>query len=547
MIRDRLLLAYRTRSLRAVLDRRKAMYSTKISLEAAYDRTLEQIVADHQPLLREKFLDPENADQGYDSYELALSCRDCNEYINRLIIKHAHRAFSAHHDSRKLRKTIEREDIGSIADYNQFLRSLYSRKGKEIDYRALFRAYQHLPYPPPRSIQPQHLEDLVSITSSGWQKSGFWSKRSNSSARGAFFLSLLNDLKECDFPISTRENNSAIHIIGESVAAKEEDERWAAVDEKIADIKHCYPDGRLSDVSTLNILLALAFRHGEESLANRLSSDFAANGVLPDRFTMILYILWQGKQNNAEGVGQLSRDLERTGYVVDIAMMNVIMKALISCGEVNSAEKLLHSVVKSVETEDELQVSLPRNGAENARLLNKLKLMDYIIRITRTESGEESPKSYSVPVIPDRYTFSPFIKHYCQVGDFPKLREALGLLGKLDAYLLPKRDDFYKIFGAFKRYSRTGTQWNLDAFKSIIRYMMDCQRIATVEHSAFEYDYYTYAMAQMVLKAYRDLGGDKPIEHEAELADLARQSLERTKTNAATRKSIVHSILKGLV
>lgn len=374
------------------------------------------------------------------------------------------------------------------SSYNHFLRTLYSRKEElpssvlentqkygKVNHEDLYSAYEMLPQPRPLHIQPQHLEDFVSLfmerrnfvkTNS---LSGSMLLRSPKSILRAYkgqvlarkrytymVRHVLNDIKESGLPLSASELNkllqmaffrdrpdilqavnSAYSLIDQDTQEGYEDLfrqnpfNWTIYQQILALMEHV-------EIGTLNVLLFHASRHAQEDVLRDILQKTGfeelqenVTQIVPaDRETyciLLEHYTESGLLSEFTGVVERIKDL-------DIKTINLVISGLVKFKVVSLAEELAFLVA----SEEPENVHEYKNLSWEDRRSHQqlLQLYDRIGAIVR-----EMPP---FRVVADLGTFRPFIQHYCrdpQPGSFGKVTK---LMDAMEYYSLPLGTQTFK-------------------------------------------------------------------------------------------------------
>lgn len=546
-----------------------------VDLETEYNSTLSNIVQDHQQIFDKHFeisqqqqrqdnsqlahdydeipQFPENIDiidsegdnnngsiltKEYHSPELLdLTLDNETTHKVRQVLRAAAKSLNrSYQEVKQQRSNIPRSiDRTPVKIYNDFLRSLYNNHGL-LDYRKLFKTYNALPYPPPFHIKTQHLEDLIGLLMNQRGEIIGSSAVHGGKESPKVFLSVLADLVDCGMPISAREYNSAMSIIGKSISTGDDiDKKWPLIEDRLAQLKKSDNDGRIRDVSTLNILISIALKIDRKDLLNQLVQEFDYNKIKPDRYTMLVYMVYQGRSKDPDGVRKTYQQIKDSGYVIDISLLNLMMKCLLESGDQFSAEEMFTALSRQQE-----QFIAPR---PSSKLTKQIHLMDYLIDITKMYTSHNNNYNdngkammnhrYEVPLIPDYDTYNIFLTHYCiEQGDFEKAMKVVKQMVKSN---LATKHTFYNLYKGFSVNQRSNNPWTIEQLKYVTEYVRYHQ-----EQS--EENLYTFVMAEMALKAFSSVTG---LRNDPIITELNGMVKRRTR-DGDSRQLSVHRILMKL-
>jgi pentatricopeptide repeat protein len=364
--------------------------------------------------------------------------------------------------------------------YNKFLRQLYRMDGVPNPVQ-VFDAYRTLPYPPPRYIDAEHLEDLIAFYMGG------------ASARNpSMYLTILGDIAECKMPISAREHCAAMHFLGKWLRSPSRKKAWPLLEERINSLKQLEPKS-VQDAGALNVLLGIALASKQEHLLSELKA------VKPDRFTIMVYLSYYTSKRNTSEVQNQYRAVVESGLVVDISLLNLITKAFLACGFVHEAETILQKLVGS-QWKVATSQKFARLSPTRPKLRDHIQMMDFLLDILRTKGIDVSKHQYTVPVIPDYYTYGNFFGYYCmKSGDFVKALEIIKIMTNQGCP--PDQHFFYKLYTAFTRQQSGSGDWTLGR----LNYVTDLVCEYELQGQSKGTHFCTTQMARAALKAYRCL------------------------------------------
>lgn len=392
-----------------------------------------------------------------------------------------------------------------LGAYGAFLTQLYPAGGRAVRCGPLYESYCALPTPRPLHVGAEHLEDLVSAL--------MGPREENDAARAVFGL-VLGDVEQAGLPVSRHERNAALSMavreyyqdaaaytrqrakegiktdaetLKLSAALRrgpEEDSEVPPILDNLVRLYEKVEQEPGEDISTVNILYRFALATEDEELAGRAAARLRSGAVAADRITFLVELMRAGRRGRAGEVRQLYAELRARRLVVDVVVVNVLLKALLSCGDREGAERLFHAVLaqeaqkREVETQREDVPEEDRVAAYESiapairgesRHMNQLRLLDLVEQIAAAHSDappttDGASVQGAVRIVPDKYTFGTLFGYYClEAGD---AGAALELLPAMRAHGLALAEAHYvALFRGFARHRGNG--WTRELLKQV--------------------------------------------------------------------------------
>jgi pentatricopeptide repeat protein len=149
------------------------------------------------------------------------------------------------------------------------------------------------------------------------------------------FLSVLEDMKTAHIHIVSTEWTTAIHLAGHAMGQVSMDDLQSALRiwmdmEQRAGVKGGFV--------TLNVLFHIAVRAGKFTLAESFMKEMQARQVPMHRHHRVSLIYYYGVLQDGDAVRRTYQELVAAGDIVDTAVMNAVIAALIRAGEPSAAE-----------------------------------------------------------------------------------------------------------------------------------------------------------------------------------------------------------------
>lgn len=509
------------------------------SLEEEYDFVLTRLVESHLPAITE-FLDKAESSTTSDSDSaidfLDSLTNDGHDVSNT--IKRLGRLQNIHYQEVKAARSHFERYMTPVSDYHWFLKYLYPSEGS-IRHGKLYEGYQALPTPRPLHISPQHLEDLISA---------FMDTRKPS--HRAIYNLLIEDIVDCGMPISVHEYNAATFMAITSFFEEvRENQTGSLALEQIERLQNSIIETNQKDSSTLNILYGFALKSGQDDALTQTMREFQTTNIHPDRLTMIIYLLNAGVKGDHDAVRRIYQEMCANGYVIEISTINVLIKSMLLCGDIEGAENVYLSITQQQQNpsiaslKSPLAYILPSNV-----LVKKVKLIDLTVRILQENGIPVDSKNLAVPIVPDEFTFGAMLSHYClKDGDFSKSMEVLEVMKRFG--IQPGFRQFSKLYDGFTINSRVKALWNRTTLNQVTRIIcLRYEDYMSVKKSSKSqlYSLFDKVLVKKVFKAYHSVYWDFP-KQVSEIQDELNPSAPKNNENMANNyKPTPHTVYRAL-
>ena len=266
---------------------------------------------------------------------------------------------------------------------------------------------------------------------------------------GLRYLSVVDDMKALDLPMINGEWNSAIAFCGQRFSHLHSDEAekalltWKEM-EKEANVK-C---GNV----TFNILFDMAAKAGKFVLADMIMKEMEARGLKFNRYFRVGNIYFNGLKGDGDGVRRAYRELVEAGEIVDTVVMNCVIAALISAGELASAENVYDRMKRmlSERTGRSLSTRTWQETRDLGRALDRLA-RDSRKKDDKTEFARWKILNEQVSIVPNVHTYAIFIEHHAwHTGDLHSVSALLNEMQSLGVTMQGRI--FLKLFKGFARH-----------------------------------------------------------------------------------------------
>ena len=283
----------------------------------------------------------------------------------------------------------------------------------------IFEAYQALPFPRVHVLpEPIRLKLL--------QRFSIMEKKSEASTLR--YLSLVDDMKAANLPLLKRHWNSAIHLVGRcysKITAKEVESAllvWKEMEQEV---------GLKGRATTFNILLDVAVKAGQFSLAEMILKEMSERELRFDRFTRVGLIFYNGVKGDGNGVRKAYREYVEAGEIVDTAVLNCVITSLLRAGEHPAAEQVYMRMrgMYELQTGRELPLLNWKEAKELGITLKKLAAKYQADPEMMRKLQEEQC------LFPDARTFIIFVEHH--VSHTGELLRVANLLDEMRSLGIP--------------------------------------------------------------------------------------------------------------
>jgi hypothetical protein len=440
-----------------------------ISFEKEYDIVLKQLVGSNLPVLV-KHIDQVNLKPktrgANDTNELLESMLDDDYEVNEVIRQFARLQNRNYQEIKEARRQVERFKT-PVSDYQLLLKSLYPTSGS-INLAALYRGYQSLPTPRPLHLLPQHLEDLLSTFMDG-----------KTPESRNIYTNLIQDIEDCGLPVSEFEYTTSALITVKSFLSETRNPsaNTSSTMHKIERLREQLEQVNNKSISSTNLFYQFGLKSRQQEIVNESVKEFQNGKFRPNRVTMMISIMNEGSNRNIDGIKSLYETLFHEGYLIDISVVNVVLKAFLLCQQAEQAEVLYQSIV----SQSKLRIapgSTPDFIPSNSVLLKKAILIDYVVQILKSNHVPVNVTKLRVPLIPDEFTYLNMLTHYSRKGG--DLNRCLSVFEDMNRLGFEPTFPFYmRAYSGFRRNQKSTSSWNRNGLKVLTQILCDhYQRIS---------------------------------------------------------------------
>lgn len=298
------------------------------------------------------------------------------------------------------------KDWQGLQAYKKFLQMIQDPEATNQD---LFQSYQALPFPGVSHISQEFRRTLLSRLSISEERSESATLR---------YLSVVDDMKAADLPMSRSEWSSAIHLAGRCYSKVSA----AEVEAALRIWKEMEQDAGVEGTSvTFNILFDIAVKAGKFGLAEMILKEMNARKLKLRRFAYVGLIYYHGVKGDGDGIREAYRHLVDDGQIVDTAVLNCVIASLLRADEPAAAEQV-YERMKSMQAKMGTR-KLPPSNWKKSRELGLL-----LERAARSSKSKEEKQKLQdeQSLAPNRRTFVILLSHHIsRTGELQRVASLL--------------------------------------------------------------------------------------------------------------------------
>ena len=343
-------------------------------------------------------------------------------------------------------KSCGSEEMSSIGEFMDVLRD------EDSSHQAIFQAYQSLPFPGVSYLGHETRRRLLR------RLSVVETKNHQTMFR---YLSVVDDLKAVDLPLTNGEWSSAIAFVGRCFVRISA----AEVENALKTWKEMELEAGIEGTQvTFNILFDIAAKAGKFALAEMIFKEMDARQLCLNRFAYVGFIYYQGLKGDGAGIRKAYREFVDAGHIVDTVVMNCVIASLIKAGELPAAEQVYERMKSMLSRKT--GVVFPKSTWKSDRDLGRV--LDRATKVYKNDKERLRQLQDEQLLAPNLRTFKIFISHH--VSSTGELRRVTTLLNEMAALQIPTHGTiFVTLFRGFAihggvRYSswtksRLGSVW----------------------------------------------------------------------------------------
>ncbi|KAK8177144.1 hypothetical protein IWX90DRAFT_420308 [Phyllosticta citrichinensis] len=299
------------------------------------------------------------------------------------------------------------------------------------DSHVAFELYKSLPYPRVAYLDYKSVRKFLNCLA--------WVERKNEASMMRY-LSVIDDMKACNMPIALADWSTAIHFVGRCFRKVDESEVESALYvwremEYEADVR--------GNRVTFSILFDIATKAGKHRLAEMILKEMESRKLKFDRHFYVSFIHYQGLRGDGDAVRKAYVNLVDSGAIVDTAVLNCVITALITAGELPAAEQVFAGM-KDLHNRGEAK-TVPSHWSKRREIGKLLTRVSLLVK----DPEQRALFQKATPVGPDHATFKILIKyHTITSGNIDRISELLHEMGN-DYQISPNGDLYYTLFHGF--------------------------------------------------------------------------------------------------
>ena len=350
------------------------------------------------------------------------------------------------------------KDSGHEQQRPDVLNLLRVLENADCDHEDAYQAYLLLPAPGISHLSEEQIRLFLRRLSTSQKKSP---------QEALHYLSVVDEMASRNIPMTQGEWNSAIAFCGQCFA-------WIGsreVEEALLTWKKMEYEAKIhSSNVTFNILFDMAAKAGKFVLADMILKEMRVRGLEYNRFFRVGNIYFNGLRGDGDGVRRAYGELVEAGEVVDTVVMNCVIAALISAGELASAENVYDRMKRLISNYAGKLLPSPRKWQEERGLG---RLFDRIARNSRQEACSKKDEARlsllneRISIVPNMHTFNILIEHHVShTGDLHRIS---AILSDMQSYGVAINGRvFLKIFKGFSKHGQQPlTAWTLHRLESV--------------------------------------------------------------------------------
>ena len=323
------------------------------------------------------------------------------------------------------------KDLGDTSESSAVQEVIRVIMDENSTHQQLYESYRNLPFPGILYL-PETCRRAFLRRMSVMQK--------KTEAGALRYLSIVDDMKAADLPLTQAEWSSAIHLAGRcfsTVSALE-------VEAALRVWKEMEQEASVEGTNvTFNILFDIAVKAGKFPLAEMILEEMKARKLYMSRFAQVGMIYYHGLRGDGDGVRRAYRNLVDAGHIVDTTVLNCVIASLLRADELAPAEQVYERM--KIMYARWTGSKLPPNDWKGKRELGKvLDRADRVLKSPIKKQQLQNMQSLS----PDRHTYVLLLSH--QVSRGGELQRVASLLDDMQSMGLAVTGKFFlEIFRGF--------------------------------------------------------------------------------------------------
>lgn len=244
------------------------------------------------------------------------------------------------------------------------------------------------------------------------------------------YLAVLDDMEVAGLPLNVAEWSTAIHLVGRctsfvtNIHLSKAFTLWKKMESEA---------GLASTSVTFNIMFDIASKAGNWALAESFLEEMERRSLQMTRFGRVALMVHYGHKGDVAGIRRTYRAFLDVGEIVDTAVLNAVIFALLTAKETAAAEEI-YDRMKTTHFEalkkGPLMSNYPATEYNYAKLRrankNFARVLAVYPQMYKESRDEHREFQESIPLSPDIGTLYQLIRHHCtQSGDLDRVTELL--------------------------------------------------------------------------------------------------------------------------
>ncbi|MCJ1449632.1 MAG: hypothetical protein MMC23_010154, partial [Stictis urceolatum] len=266
------------------------------------------------------------------------------------------------------------------------------------------------------------------------------------------YLSVLEDMKEANIPISIYQWSHAVHLAGRSFSRITSLEVEAA----LRIWREMEDDaGVQSNAVTFNILFDIATKAGHFFLADMILEEMKRRSLILTRFSYVSIIYYHGAKGDGIGIRESYEALVYANQLVDTAVLNCVIASFLRAGELPAAMNV-YSRMRSMYRGDSTTV---KKGVNRTATRTFGRTLSRIAANHATDRKILQSFQNKQDLIPDMQTYIIIVRHHVtHTGDLHSIATILDQMHEAGVSLHGRL--FLELFRGFSKHgNQYYTSW----------------------------------------------------------------------------------------
>ncbi|KAI5778235.1 hypothetical protein EDC01DRAFT_674790 [Geopyxis carbonaria] len=274
------------------------------------------------------------------------------------------------------------------------------------------------------------------------------------------YLSIIDDMNTCALRVTVNEWNQAISFITKASKYTSAAEVRAAFELfSQAEKDH----GFRPNITTFNILLYGAMKSGSVQVVDQLLVELRRRELAFDRFTYTTLITHCGITGDSQGASDVYKNMVAAGEIIDTAVLNALMTALLRCEKLAAAEQL-YTYMKTAGSKDPRPPLLDEDW--QIRRSEAQQYKDY-------SSLRRAPNKVVPRLGPDAATFGLLTLSHSLQGNWDGVQAVLADMAQFGVPV--GRSTYAALLRGFAWHGPGAAAWSRPRLEGLLRDVMDAR------------------------------------------------------------------------